>query len=447
MKISRGTFRGNSGSQNKIFMEGIEMEEKVIEQMKDGTVLSRHREVRFPNFPYEEYDGRVSKARELMGKYGIDALLLFGPEDIFYYTGFKKENMAVEKRWRRGVVFPKKGEMVMLMGNEVFFNATITSWVKDIRGWGGPPELGRPQNFVEAYVGLIKEMGLQNKVLGLEFWDETPAIQVDMSWSEFDAIRRALPEAKFVDAGSMIWEQRMIKTPFEIGVIKELAKITVKGFNAGLEAICEGTTEIKIVTKIFQVMLSEGLWNLPTFGRIPMKGPGHYHSGILGPQDTVLKKGDMLMFDGGPCHKGYYSDIQRNACIGEPPALQRKLYDAALEGLDAALSVIKPGVRAGEVHRAAAERLSKIDPKLGVIRNVFAGHGLGLHTHEQPYLDPAGNQADIILQEGMYLAVEISAFDLPEFKVVGGFPEDNILVTKNGHENLTKDIPRHLWIA
>jgi Xaa-Pro aminopeptidase len=36
---------------------------------------------------------------------------------------------------------------------------------------------------------------------------------------------------------------------------------------------------------------------------------------------------------------------------------------------------------------------------------------------------------------------------LPEFKVVGGFPEDNILVTKNGHENLTKDIPRHLWIA
>jgi len=36
-----------------------------------------------------------------------------------------------------GVVFPKKGEIVMLMGNEVFFNATITSWVKDIRPWEG----------------------------------------------------------------------------------------------------------------------------------------------------------------------------------------------------------------------------------------------------------------------------------------------------------------------
>ncbi len=423
------------------------MEEKMIDQMKDSTVLSRHREVRFPRFPYEEYEGRGSKARELMGKYGIDALLLFAPEDIFYYTGFKKENLAVEKRWRRGVVFPKKGEIVMLMGNEVFFNATITSWVKDIRGWGGPPELGRPQNFVEGYVGLIKEMDLQNKVLGVELWEKTPAVDVDLTWHEFDAIRRALPEAKFVDAGSMIWEQRMIKTPFEIGVIKELAKIATKGFRVGLETIREGVTEQEIVIKMYQTMLAEGLWDVPMFSRVPMKGPGHYHAGILAPQATVLKKGDMLMFDGGPRHKGYWCDIQRNACIGEPPAIQRKLYDAALEGLDAALSVIKPGVRVAEIHRAAAERLGKIDPKFSVIRNVFAGHGLGLHTHEPPYLDPTGDQADIILKEGMYLAVEISAQDVPEFRVVGGFPEDNVLVTKDGHENLTWDVPRKLWIA
>jgi Xaa-Pro aminopeptidase len=426
---------------------GVKMEEKMTDQMKDSTVLSRHREVRFPRFPYEEYEGRVSKARELMGKYGMDALLLFAPEDIFYYTGFKKENLAVEKRWRRGVVFPKKGEIVMLMGNEVFFNATITSWVKDIRGWGGPPELGRPQNFVEGYVGLIKEMDLQNKVLGVELWEKTPAVDVDLTWHEFDAIRRALPEAKFVDAGSMIWEQRMIKTPFEIGVIKELAKIATKGFRVGLETIREGVTEQEIVIKMYQTMLAEGLWDVPMFSRVPMKGPGHYHAGILAPQATVLKKGDMLMFDGGPRHKGYWCDIQRNACIGEPPAIQRKLYDAALEGLDAALSVIKPGVRVAEIHRAAAERLGKIDPKFSVIRNVFAGHGLGLHTHEPPYLDPTGDQADIILKEGMYLAVEISAQDVPEFRVVGGFPEDNVLVTKDGHENLTWDVPRKLWIA
>jgi len=420
----------------------------VVEENMDKKILSFHGGVRFPNFSQEEFEGRLRKSKELMGKYGIDALLLFAPENLYYYTGFKKENVAVDKRWRRGAIIPKDGDPVMLMGNEVFFNAVTSSWVKDIRGWVGKPEFGRPQNFIESFTAIIKELDLYNKRLGMEFWDKVPAIQVDLTWKEFDDLKSSLPEAKIVDAGALIWEQRMVKTSYEIEIIRELSSLTVKGFKAGLEAVREGISERQIIDIIYDTMISDGiLWNQPVFGRIPIRGPGHYHAGIMGPQDTILKKGDMLMFDGGPCHKGYWSDIQRNACVGEPPLLQRKLYDAALEGLDAALAVIKPGIRAGEIHQAAQERLKKIDPKFNIIRNVFAGHGLGLHTHEPPYLDPSGSQADIILQEGMYLAVEISAFDSPEFRVIGGFPEDTILVTKDGYENLTEKIPRGLWIA
>ncbi len=414
----------------------------------DEKILSIYHEKSFPHFPREEYERRLIRLRELMGKYGMDGLLLFSPEDLYYYTGFKKENYAMEKRWRRGAIIPKKGEPVLLMGNEVYFNAIFSSWVKDIRGWGGNPEFGRPQNFMEAFTNILKEYDLHQKVLGIELWEKTPAIQVDLTWLEFDDLKNRLPESKLVDAGPMIWEQRMIKTPYEIEIIKELASMVTKGFKAGLEAVREGITEREIINVIYQTVLSEGLlWDQPALGRIPIRGPGHYHAGIMGPQNTLLKKGDMLMFDGGPSHKGYYSDVQRNACIGEPPALQRKLYDASLEGLDAALSVIKPGIRSGDVYWAASERMSKIDKRFSVIRNVFAGHGLGLHTHEPPYLDPKGDEADIVLKEGMHLAVEISALDIPEFKVIGGFPEDDILVTKEGYENLTKDIPRHLWIA
>jgi Xaa-Pro dipeptidase len=414
----------------------------------DKKIRSIHGEVRFPHLPREEYEGRFRKAKELMSKYGIDALLLFAPENLYYYTGFKKENFAVEKRWRRGAIIPKDADPVMLMGNEVFFNAVTSTWVNDIRGWGGKQEFGRPQDFMEAFTGIIKELALYDKTLGMELWDKVPAIEVDLTWKEFDEIKNRLPEAKIIDAGELIWEQRMVKTPWEIEIIRELASITTKGFIAGLEAIKEGISERKIIDVIYDTIISEGvLWNQPVLGRIPVRGPGHYHAGIMGPQDTILKKGDMLMFDGGPNHKGYWSDIQRNACIGEPPPLQRKLYDASLAGLDASLEVIKPGVRVGEIHQAAQEKLKSIDPKLDIIRNVFAGHGLGLHTHEPPYLDPAGPQADMVLKEGMYLAVEISAFDSPEFRVIGGFPEDNILVTKDGYENLTEEIPRELWIA
>jgi len=423
------------------------MKEKWVDLMEDDVVLSYQREVRFPRFPQDEYERRISKIQELMVRYGIDALLLFAPENIYYYTGFKKENFAVEKRWRRGAVIPQKGGVVMLMGNEVFFNAALTSWVKDIRPWGGPVELGRPQNFIEAYVQLIKQLDLHHRALGMEIWEDSPAIQVDLTYFEYDQLRRALPEAKITDAGNLIWEQRMVKTPFEIGVIRELSSITNKGFKAGLEAIREGVTERDIIREMFKVMINAGLDNEPMLNRIPLKGPGHYHAAIMGPHDTVLKKGDMLQFDGGPCHKGYWSDVQRNACVGEPPPLERKLYDASLEAQQAAIRIIKPGIRAKDIHKVATDKLLSIDPTIDVNRCVFVGHGLGLHTHEPPYLIPEGKQADTLIREGMYLAVEVSAFDAPEFRVIGGFPEDNILVTKDGYEILTKDVPNHLWIG
>ena len=421
----------------------------MIEKQKqaDKSILSFHKEVHFPRFPKEEFQGRLAKAKELMGKFGIDALLLFAPENIYYYTGFKKENIPVEKRWRRGVILPKNGQPVMLAGNEVFFNATITSWVEDIRGWGGPPELGRPQNFLNAFVQILQDLDLHRKVLGMEIWEDSPAIDVDLTYVEFDQLRKLLPDAKIVDGGDLIWEQRMIKTPVEIAIIKELASISNKGFIAGLEAVHEGVNERDIVRKMIREMIAAGLNNEPLFARIPLKGPGHYHAAIMGAHDYVLKKGDMLQFDGGPCHKGYWSDVQRNACVGEPPALERKLYDMALQALQAAIGFVKPGIKASDVHTVATEKLLSIDPTIDINRCVFVGHGIGLHTHEPPYLVPSGKQADIVLREGMYLAIEISAFDAPEFRVIGGFPEDDILVTKDGYEILTKEVPSRLWIG
>ena len=234
-----------------------------IEKQVDGSILSFHKEVRFPRFPRAEFDQRIAKAKELMGKYGIDALLLFAPENIYYYTGFKKENFAVDKRWRRGAIIQKDADPVMLMGNEVFFNATVTAWVDNIKGWGGPPELGRPQNFVEADVQLIQDLDLHQKVLGMEIWEDTPAIPVDLTYLEFDQLRKSLPDAKIVDAGELIWQQRMIKTAWEIETIKELAAITTKGFAAGMEAMREGITERDIVRKMYRAMIDSGLNNEP----------------------------------------------------------------------------------------------------------------------------------------------------------------------------------------
>ena len=111
----------------------------------------------------------------------------------------------------------------------------------------------------------------------------------------------------------------------------------------------------------------------------------------------------------------------------------------------------------GETRVALVPEAVRRLEKLGVEVTVEAGAGEKAYISDADY-QAAGAQvqadaekllaeADIVLKEGMYLAVEVSAFDAPEFRVIGGFPEDNILVTKDGYENLTKDIPNHLWIG
>jgi len=75
----------------------------------------------------------------------------------------------------------------------------------------------------------------------------------------------------------------------------------------------------------------------------------------------------------------------------------------------------------------------------------FAGHSIGLYTHELPYLD---ENTDLELKPGMYLAVEVAAPDLDSSvpRCAMMMPEDNILLTEDGYENLTEKLSKELWV-
>ncbi len=75
---------------------------------------------------------------------------------------------------------------------------------------------------------------------------------------------------------------------------------------------------------------------------------------------------------------------------------------------------------------------------------VFFGHSIGLTNHELPFIVPDDHTP---LQAGMVLSVEVPAYDVPEFRVLGGFLEDVVLVTGSGVEVLTSKAPRDYWIV
>ena len=92
-------------------------------------------EAPYPTIPKSEYDLRNRRARELMGERGIDAMILFSPANVYYFTGFRDPCLMETHRWRYCAILPREGGTVLIVENVFHNNARQTTHVKDVRTW------------------------------------------------------------------------------------------------------------------------------------------------------------------------------------------------------------------------------------------------------------------------------------------------------------------------
>jgi len=138
---------------------------------------------------------------------------------------------------------------------------------------------------------------------------------------------------------------------------------------------------------------------------------------------------EVLMIDGGPAYKGYYSDIIRTAVIGKASGIQLERHALAVEACYLGLSLLKPGNTVREVTAAVDKFLDDRGfHETNRTRN-WIGHSLGLDVHEFPCLE----LSDDIIQPGMVFACEPCICD--EYGMFG--IEENVLITDTGYELLT----------
>ena len=147
----------------------------------------------------------------------------------------------------------------------------------------------------------------------------------------------------------------------------------------------------------------------------------------VGPSGRVIKKGDLIRVDFLGVKEYFMSDVCRTAIVGEPSIDQEATWGRLATTKDKVLETVKPGVKATEVYDAYLNTWSEFGFK--PVR--FIGHGLGLSAHERPFL---GDIEEMSLQEGMILCIEPLLL-IPGIE--GYHVEDEILVTKDGYENLT----------
>jgi methionyl aminopeptidase len=226
----------------------------------------------------------------------------------------------------------------------------------------------------------------------------------------------------------------VLKTPREIEALRAAGRIARLALDAAVAAARPGAATADIDAEVERVIRSNGA--TPEF-----KG---YHGfpasscisvnhevvhGIPGPRR--LKEGDIVGIDVGARFRGFVGDNAATVCVGRVSAEALRLVETTRECLDRAVAACVPGARLSDVGRAVQSLAESRG--YSVVRD-YAGHGIGARMHEDPqvpnYVDEATLKRDIVLKEGLCLALEpmLNAGG-PEVRVL---EDDWTVVTKDG---------------
>ena len=220
---------------------------------------------------------------------------------------------------------------------------------------------------------------------------------------------------------------RAVKEPWELERIRRAEAIGDAAFARVLPLLKPGLTELEVAAELeYQMKLlgAEGL----SFDTIVASGLNSSMPHAV-PGEKKLEAGDFVTMDFGCRYQGYCSDMTRTVVLGKAGQRQKEIYETVRKAQEAALLVIRAGIRGKEADRAAREVIGEAG--YGAFFGHSLGHSLGLFIHEQPSLSPSSEK---ILLPGMVETVEPGIY-VPGF---GGVRiEDLVLVTETGCENLT----------
>ena len=247
------------------------------------------------------------------------------------------------------------------------------------------PALRGTLTSAEALVEKIKELRLTKAIIGLEL----PFIPAD----SYLLLRSALPDVVFIDATPIFNELRAIKTERELAIMRGAYSRLAESIHATFLSGIPGVTTKELEHRLQVEMATRGLVFL--FALVNA-GPGL----LRAPSSTRWERGAMLHIDAGGAELDYVADICRMASMGEPSALAKDLHSACLEVQRTVRSVIRPGVRCGDLVLAGEEAASRYE-----FSNYarFVVHGIGMVPYEPPVFDKGNCR---LLEPGMVLSIE-----------------------------------------
>jgi Xaa-Pro aminopeptidase len=245
-------------------------------------------------------------------------------------------------------------------------------------------------------------------------------------------LRDALPGTRQALAGAALRGLRLRKSPAEIAALREAGAAIDRVHERVPGWLRPGRTEQEVAADIAGEIVAQGhaRADFVIVGSGPNAAKPHHV-----PSARVLRAGDAVVVDiGGTMPSGYCSDCTRTYALGSPPPGLAGYYQVLRDAQEAACASVRPGVTAESVDAVARDAITAAG--YGGDFTHRTGHGIGLETHEDPYI-VAGNAEE--LEPGMAFSVEPGIYPGAD----GARIEDIVVCTEAGHErlnNVTRDL-------
>ena len=393
------------------------------------------------DFSQEEYELRLARARELMAREGLDALVITSSTIGGWFTSFIEPHEWHDRCQARSAWFiltPRDDYLYMTPTacGEHFNTTRRSTWVTHIRAIVERASWPRHEIWdITQMPWVFAELGLERGRLGFELGD---CMTLGISFNDFGRLRQLMPQAQLVDGSTVIRRLMQIPTPEEVARVRKACQAGVWIHEQVPHILRPGMTEGKFRRKLGEAFFaqfgegysyrSDGGWDI----RNPQGGDSSFFHYVA--TGRKFREGDTICRGwSGAIYRGYMGDVDRVWHIGEPPEIVKKLYRVNWECVRAMEESIKPGNRLSDVYAACAQ----VEAKYGLPERPAgrAGHGLrntgGLSVHPDNHT---------LLEPGMLFSCE------PMFGNEWGFfdLEDQFLVTETGYDALHKRAPERI---
>jgi len=383
--------------------------------------------------PKTELDARCSALQELMAAEGLDAVIILQNADLFYFTGtIQSGNLYI----------PISGNPIYMVRRD-FQRAGAESPLTEIVSFVSMRELP----------GILSGYGYDEpKRVGMEL-DVLPV-------NLFERYKKVYPDAEFIDATPLIRKVRMIKSPYEIEIMKCAARQVDTVYRRACAVIRDGITDLELAAELEYVARREGhlghirmrVFNgemlfghtfsgvdsaVPAYTDTPFGGKGTSSSFGQGAGNKQIGRNEPVIIDFAGSSDGYLVDQTRIFAVGGISERLRTGYDDMLAVQEMMKALAKPGVVWGDIYDAclsvAVER-GHADYFMGYKGSQvsFIGHGVGIEIDEYPFL--ARGFSGMTLEPGMVFAFEPKLV-FPDIGAIG--IENTFYLAETGLEQLT----------